>query len=306
MSHTLVAVHGRDFKPPGDVLSELWYEALRIGIERDAPERLEAFANAHKIFVHYGDLTAALLRDAEKPYDEALDVADRRNLLAELSKVGKRKKFDRTRYDHLPGKSPLKELVADLAAPLLGSLGLAEKALERAAPEYPAYWSEGAYRDGVRQRVRDGLAGALARGDRVLVLSHCLGSVATWDALWTLSREADAAEPRRVDEWITIGSPLGNETVKRKLAGADRSGLERYPSNVVNWTNVAAEDDWISHDKTVANDYAGMLEGRLVSRIRDHRIYNLALRFGRSNPHSALGYLVHPRIAALVAEWLSS
>jgi hypothetical protein len=47
-----------------------------------------------------------------------------------------------------------------------------------------------------------------------------------------------------------------------------------------------------------------MLSLRLVSSIRDYRIYNLAVRYGRSNPHSSMGYLVHPRVAKIVADWL--
>ena len=69
--------------------------------------------------------------------------------------------------------------------------------------------------------------------------------------------------------------------------------------------NVAAEDDYVCHDKSVADDFKPMLEQRLISRIEDLRIYNLAMRYGKSNPHSAIGYLIHPRITRLLGEWLA-
>lgn len=47
------------------------------------------------------------------------------------------------------------------------------------------------------------------------------------------------------------------------------------------------------------------LDHRLISRIHDFRIYNLSIRYGRSCPHCALGYLIHPRMAKLITEWLS-
>ncbi len=47
-----------------------------------------------------------------------------------------------------------------------------------------------------------------------------------------------------------------------------------------------------------------MLDYHLISRIRDYRIYNLAIRYGHSNPHNALGYLIHPRVSSLVGDWL--
>jgi hypothetical protein len=72
----------------------------------------------------------------------------------------------------------------------------------------------------------------------------------------------------------------------------------------VSWHNVSAEDDYISHDNTVADDFKRMLKQKQVSCIRDYTIYNLTVRYGKSNPHSSVGYLIHPRIAQIISEWL--
>ena len=79
----------------------------------------------------------------------------------------------------------------------------------------------------------------------------------------------------------------------------------RYPGNIANWFNIAAEDDYVCHDPTVANDFAPMIGRRGISRLEDIGIFNFARRYGRSNPHHALGYLVHPRTATLLAQWLT-
>jgi hypothetical protein len=70
--------------------------------------------------------------------------------------------------------------------------------------------------------------------------------------------------------------------------------------------NVAAEDDYISHDEKVKNDYRDMYRKtpHLIQSIEDIPIYNLSVREGTSNPHSSAGYLVHPRVAAVIAAWL--
>jgi hypothetical protein len=73
---------------------------------------------------------------------------------------------------------------------------------------------------------------------------------------------------------------------------------------VLAWHNVSAEDDYLCHDNTLADDYREMLKLRLVSSIRDYHIYNLAVRYGKSNPHSSVGYLVHPRVTKIIADWL--
>ena len=152
----------------------------------------------------------------------------------------------------------------------------------------------------MRERLRE----AYGRGDDVLLICHCLGSVVSYDALWELSHME--ALPNKVDTWVTLGSPLADEYVKRHLRGAEKSGAERFPTNLLNWHNVSAEDDFTCHDETVANDFAAMLEQRLISRIKDYRIYNLAVRYGNSNPHNFIGYLIHPRTARLVSDWLST
>jgi hypothetical protein len=221
-----------------------------------------------------------------------------------MSDLKSSKKFRRPGYESLPARSSIKEFLADIGAPVLATLGLTDLALAAKIPELSAYWDQdSAYCRESRERVLAELRAALARDDEIMVISHCLGTVIAYDCLWELSR-GTAAQAKKIDTWITLGSPLGDEFVKRKLAGAGERGDARYPSNIVNWYNVAAEDDFTCHDETVANDFSSMLGNHLISRIKDYRIYNLAVRFGRSNPHTSLGYLIHPRVAKLVAEWL--
>jgi hypothetical protein len=92
--------------------------------------------------------------------------------------------------------------------------------------------------------------------------------------------------------------------VKRHLKGARADGLRRYPHNIRRWVNVAAEDDYISHDSGVANDYRRMKKLKPAPKIIDRKIYNLAVRSGKSNPHHGCGYLIHPAVIRLVADWL--
>ena len=103
--------------------------------------------------------------------------------------------------------------------------------------------------------------------------------------MWALSRggHGDGRYTNaKIDTLITLGSPLADESVKRKLLGIDAPPSQRYPGNILNWHNFAAEDDFTCHDETMANDYKTMLEQRVISRIVDQRIYNLTVRYGRS------------------------
>lgn len=306
MARFLLLVHGHDFQPAADTLSALWLEAIRWGLLRDAPAALDRFERVEHRLAWFGDCTDRVLRAVGRDYDEPLDVADRCNDLSALKQLDEAKKFRRARYEKLPGKSPLKEFLADAGAPLLRALHLSERTASSVLPEFAAYWrADRPFRAEVQERIAELLLAALHRGDDVMVLSHCLGSMAVYDVLWQLSRgAAGRGSGSKVNVWVTFGSPLGDEVVKSRLSGADRQAAECYPGNVLNWYNVAAEDDFLAHDKSVADDYGAMLEHRLISRIQDIGIYNLSVRYGRSDPHSALGYLIHPRITKLIVDWL--
>jgi hypothetical protein len=302
----IIYIHGRGFKPPTEVVQTLWTNALRRGLSRDFKKNgpVSKFNKATVDSAYYGDLSNDVRGAAGKSYDEVLDAADLENALATLVALESAKKFRRSGYERLPGHNSIKEFLADIGAPVLSTLGLTDIALSRSMPEVSAYWdATGAFCRESRERLLTPLRAALARGDKILLISHCLGSVIAYDCLWKLSHEAQSPLGK-VDTWLTLGSPLGDEFVKRKLAGADQQGDERFPNNIVNWYNFAAEDDFTCHDETVANDFRPMLNSRLISRIKDFRIYNLAVRYGRSNPHTSVGYLTHPRVAKLLAEWL--
>ena len=304
---TIIFVHGRGRKPDAETLESLWAQSLRAGIERDFGNsaELDAYDAATLSLAYYGDLSNDRRSEQDPNYDEALDVADLQNTLQALKALETAKKFRRATYERLPGRSSAKEFLADIGAPILATLRLTEVALAKRMPELSAYWNDdAAFAQNARQRVRERLRDAFARGDEVLLLAHCLGSVVSYDALWELSHVEGLQA--KLDGWITFGSPLGDEFVKRHLRGVDKTGAERFPTNIVNWHNIAAEDDFTCHDETIANDFAPMLDQRIISRIRDHRLYNVAVRYGKSNPHNFMGYLVHPRMTKLVADWLSA
>ncbi len=305
-NRTLLLVHGGGFKPGRPELEDLWRQALAAGLDRDFADQggRDLLNRVAVTLVYYGDLIEPLLAPRERR-DRTLDLADRQRDLTRLSGYASKKPFRRAQYEALPGKSAFGELIADVALPVLTALRLADPVLARQVPALAAYLSgDGDLRTACEARVMAALAPLLARGDDVLLLSHAMGSVVAYDALWRLSHDA-APGAGRLDTWITCGSPLAGEYVKSRLRGADEPPDRRYPDNLVTWYNIAAEDDFYCHDKTVSDDFAALLKGHRISHLQDYRIYNVAMRYGRSNPHNDCGYLVHPRTTGLLAEWLS-
>ena len=305
---TILVVHGRDFKPGADDYSAIAFEAMRSGLNRDYPDSLPAFDVIAKELAYYGDLTNDYLASLGLHYDETLDVGDRHNALVALQHITARKRFGIREYDRVAGKTALKEFAADIVGPLARGFGFGSWLLRKVSRDFAAYL-EGApeYADAVRQRVSAKIEACLARGDCVMLVTHGTGAAVAYDVLWQMSHDpavAERFEGRKIDQWVTLGAPLANSNVQSRLLGADEPHGDRYPTNVISWQNLSAEDDYTCHDKSMSNDYSYMLKHHLVSQINDYRVFNLAVRYGTSNPHSSVGYFIHPRLAKIIADWL--
>ena len=302
-------MHGRGFKPAAVPLLQLINAALRAGVERDYPDHLAALDAVSTSLAYYGDLSNALLESKGKHYDAALDLGDRRNALASLRGIPARKRFGIRQYDCLPGKSAVPEFIAYICTPILGALGLTLPLIASVSRDFSDYLAgKTPYAEQVRERVRTKLCEHLERGDRLLLITHGTGCAVAYDVLWQLSHDPQYGRyrDRKVDTWLTLGGPLGDLQIRKRLLGARSGANSVYPTNVITWYNVAAEDDYTCSDGTLANDFRRMLQQHLVSTINDFRIYNLALRFGKSNPHSSVGYYIHPRVSKIIVDWIEA
>ena len=199
------------------------------------------------------------------------------------------------------------EGLADMFAGPANFFGLSESIIERVAPDMGEYWRSYQFGSQVRAVFTDAIIRALKKPGDICVIGHSLGTMIAYDVFWKLSHYGEYRDQpwnRKVSLWLTLGSPLADETVKDNLKGANHAPADRYPTNVVDWLNIAAEDDYISHDQKVAGDFKAMKKLGYVNSITDKRIYNLAVRGGKSNPHHGVGYLIHPTGADAIAAWL--
>lgn len=306
---SVIFVHECGFKPSSEEYLDALIASVTAGIESDHAESLDLFASVSKYLAYYSDLSKEFLAAQSQYYDEQLDVSDLASALHELKSIDRKKGFRVGNYDKLPGKSSVKEFAVSLLAPLLSAVGLEKRLVAGISKDLGEYWKDNSdLGHAVLDRVRTTIQTALDRNERIMLIAHGTGAIVAYDALWQLSHDpvyAGQYKDSKIDVFLTLGCPLSDSTVCRQLKGARRKGRERFPTNVVAWHNVAAEDDYICHDNTVSDDFKAMLKQRQVSSIRDYHIYNLAIRYGVSNPHSAIGYLVHPRVTRIVIDWLT-
>lgn len=135
----------------------------------------------------------------------------------------------------------------------------------------------------------------------ILLVAHSMGSVIAYDSLWEMSQnEHDHCV---IDLWLTVGSPLGQNYLQKRIKGRHASGRQRYPGNIRNWTNIAAVGELTATDPELKNDFGEMLELGLVESIDDLEIYNPYRLNGDLNVHGEYGYLAHEVTGRIIAEW---
>ncbi len=152
-----------------------------------------------------------------------------------------------------------------------------------------------------REMLKMPLRAAWEAGRPVLLAAHSMGSVIAYDALWEMSH--DDRDELRVDLLLTMGSPLGQKYLQRRILGHDRAGPGRYPDNIRRWVNLSAVGDMTAVDPYLENDFGEMLELGLLESIEDIEIFNFFRHDGELNVHAEYGYLVNKMTAAAVADW---
>jgi len=293
LTYAIVYVPGKSPKPRPDIHREYLWQSLRCGVLRDDPaleERLEAcrFDLVAWNFLYYREyesLEADIpwidrLLDCEGVSDE--DMREARHWSVWLTRL----LYSIGDHAHwlirvLPDPR-IKAMIEDTLRYFENTRGIADR---------------------IRGLVKEEVENACENNDAVCVVSHSMGTVIAYESLWSLTHED--RRPANVDLFLTLGSPLGMKYVQKRLLGI-RDGTGRYPEGVGEWVNVSAVGDLVSVDQRVEDDFAPMAAQGGAGRIRDihHEVYTAFRNEEGLNPHRSYGYLVHPDVGAVIADWL--
>lgn len=161
--------------------------------------------------------------------------------------------------------------------------------------------NENGIADHIREMLKTPLRAAWRSGRPVLLMGHSMGSVIAYDSLWELSHESH--DDSVLDLFLSMGSPLGQDYLQKRIRGCDRKGRERYPTNIARWVNLSAVGDLTALDPDLADDFGEMAELGLIERIVDERVVNYFRLDGGLNVHAEYGYLVNRDTGRIVADW---
>lgn len=325
----IIIIHGRATKPSGSKKQELVMKSLLHGLGR-VDQKAFAALKKGKVkcsMVYYGDINNRLMIAAggktkkeltgkndpeygsapcEEPgsYDADLD-----RLLARSTDAFSKKDYQKLLSDYKDWRW-LNE-AATVTSAVASLFGLNDEIVAKATPDMGAYLQSRKVGSEVRERLAAPLKPALLQGDDICLVSHSMGCIVSYDVLWKYSQMSEYRDIQntgnRVSLWLTLGCPLGEPGVKKRLYDADEPEDGRYPRNIIeNWVNVAAYDDFVSHDAKIVDDFGEMRARGWLRSLKDQRIYNFWTGSDGTNPHKFYGYLDHPEVARQIAAWISS
>lgn len=170
--------------------------------------------------------------------------------------------------------------------------GAANAVLESKLKDLYAYYTDKEIQGELRGRFEDAITKYMNAGDRIMVVSHSMGTIIAYDVLRKLGKD------RRnfyIEHFITLGSPLGLPHVKYKIK--EENHLVRTPSIVKKWSNLADRRDPVALDTHLSDDYQ---TNDFDVKVNDDLVLN---DWGGIN-HKSYGYLRTPEFTDLLKKFI--
>lgn len=293
MKARVIFVPGLSPKPSAEVYRAQLLRVLLAALDSARPRAASALAARPEAFV----LVAWTHLFYPEGRDIALDLPGIDELLTNTPTARDRREVESWRHR----LDMLARIVGD-ALPFFGRF--ANSAL-RAQLEDVARYADDDQGVGtaIRRLVAEQLEAAWAARDRVLLIGHSLGSVICYDTLWEFGRERRAE--RRVDLFVTLGSPLATHLIGRGLRGAHSRGADAYPHIVSRWVNLTARGDTTALYPRLEPRFRAMRELGLVDSIEDYVDLENCFRSPSGvNAHEVYGYFFQRTLAEVVGSFI--
>ena len=320
-SKKIIMIHGLASKPPPDFTHHLWRKTLTENIRvshrqlaRSLETHAEVFESAYWANVvphHIPDdvgYSKKLQLQVDKVIDERREIKDRFH-------VGMKEKVG----------SFFKDRGLDLVKLLAGALSVKDDVMTDFLRETELYEQDQYIADQIRAPLENALRRAWDEGREPIIVAHSMGTFISYDVLWRFSHRKTAGfknyNNKRVKMFITLGSPLGDSTVRDLLFARHHQdhSQRQFPTNIDFWHNYACLGDVVSHQKNF-NDifYQPMRELKLfppgkkfrsIDYVDLHNPFEVVTHTGnrnreKRNPHKSYGYLAQPRLGSWIADYL--
>ncbi len=317
----IIMIHGRASKPPAEVNHDLWRHTLIENIRVGNRSLARSLESSPQVFVsaYWADMVPHHIPD---------DAAYCRKLRLQVDKVIAERRAIRDRFHVGMGErvgSFFQERGIDLARLLIGALDIKDEVMTYFLRETELYDRDQYIADRMRAPLENALREAWNAGVEPVVIAHSMGSFIAYDVLWRFSHRRDkgfaAYNRKRVKMFVTLGSPLGDESVRNLLFARHhrQHGRRQYPTNIDSWHNYACLGDVVAHQKNFHDIFYQPMRAlklfpadrkfRSIDYVNLHNPFEVVTHAGnrereKRNPHKSYGYLVQPRLGSWLADYL--
>ncbi|MEN8120958.1 MAG: hypothetical protein ABFS35_11450 [Bacteroidota bacterium] len=303
MAKVIIGIHGLGNKPYKELLEKWWKQSIIEGLNNICKDDIPDFKFK---LVYWADILH------EKPLDQTIKNPNNPLFLDEPYIQGIKK------TNYIQHKKRRK--VLDFIGKQLNKLFLnkdfsinyqefADAILHRYFKDLEAYYKEKKtdnsgkpiyYKDIIRERLLQELK--VHKNDKVLLISHSMGSIIAYDVLSMFNNDIN------IDTLVTMGSPLGFPVVKGKIAAelknknTDLSKLTTPQRVKSNWFNFSDIEDKVALDYRLADDFE---KNKAGIKVIDFEVQNNYHVNENKNPHKSFGYLRTNEMAKVIFEFIN-
>ena len=317
----ILMIHGLASKPPKEDLHSLWtkciIENIRV-IDLELAEKLEMQNNLFHS-AYWADST---------PHHIADDAMYVKRLRMQVDKVIEERKKIKDRFHVSFGEAVgdfFKDRGIDLVKLLAGALTVKDDVMKMFLRETELYDEDQYIADKMREPLENALREAWDNSCDIALLSHSMGTFISYDVLWRFShRNIEGFKEynkKRVQLFVTMGSPLGDPTVRDLLFAHHHKnkGKRQYPTNIDFWHNYSCLGDVVSHQHNFEEVFFETMRKlkifpqkpkyRVIDYANLHNPFEVVTHSGnkdreKRNPHKSYGYLVQPRLGTWLIDFL--
>lgn len=276
VANIIIGIHGLANKPEEKVLKKGWSDAMREGLKVNAgidiPSKSLNFES-----VYWADV---MYKKPDTKYDGY-----------KKAKKGSLQRYEDGWFDTF--RAWTTDKISDVIDPLKNWIDIdavANAVLKSKLKDLYAYYTN----EKIQQELRGRFESAIIDNaeNRIMVISHSMGTIIAYDVLRKLGR---VNHNLSVEHFITIGSPLGVPHVKHMIQ--KENSLVRTPSIVKKWTNLADKRDPVAIDTHLSDDYQA---NDYDVKVKD----DLVLNDWGGIHHKSYGYLRTPEFTDLLKKFI--
>jgi len=301
MANVIIGIHGLGNKPPKKILEEWWLLSMKEALEK----KKSLTRSAHFEIAYWADIIHKQSLDPEEKDPESPLFID--------------EKYETAPEDFVPEDISTRKRIVDFLGPQMNRIFLnddltlnysfiTDAVISRYFNDLEEYYTgtittannaivRTAYV--IRERLYELLQ--KHRNDKIMLLSHSMGSVIAFDVLTFLAREI------KVNTLVTMGSPLGLPVVISRIAaeqkqrGIYKGRIATPPGVVENWYNFSDILDKVAFNYRLSDYYN---ENEAGVKPVDFLVVNDYEANGVRNPHKSFGYLRTPEFAEILNTFL--